>query len=96
MTRSVSRLGRHARWALLFGPPLPPSRLPRTVRSGKRHKAIANEMILIAKWVRIIISSFAASASWSADLAPWQSPGLLLGLVFALFASPIIAWVQGL
>ncbi len=55
MTRSVSRLGRQAaRWALLFGLTATLA-LAQNSSFGQAAQGIANEMILIAKWVGIIL-----------------------------------------
>jgi type IV secretory pathway VirB2 component (pilin) len=64
---------------------------------GTAAQGIANEMIAIAKWVGIIlciICGIGLMAGGPGTIA--KVSGLLLGLVFALFASPIIGWVQGL
>ena len=64
---------------------------------GQAAQGIATEMIAIAKWVGIIlciICGIGLMAGGSGTIA--KVSGLLLGLVFALFASPIITWVQAL
>ncbi len=64
---------------------------------GQAAQGIANEMIAIAKWVGIIlciICGIGLMAGGPGVIA--KVSGLLLGLIFALFASPIITWVQGL
>jgi type IV secretory pathway VirB2 component (pilin) len=63
---------------------------------GTATQGIANEMIAIAKWVGIIlciICGIGLMVGGPGTIA--KVSGLLLGLVFALFASPIIGWVQG-
>ena len=54
-------------------------------------------MIAIAKWVGIIlciICGIGLMAGGPGTIA--KVSGLLLGLIFALFASPIVTWVQSL
>jgi type IV secretory pathway VirB2 component (pilin) len=60
-------------------------------------QGIAQEMISIAKWVGIIlciICGIGLMAGGPGTIA--KVSGLFLGLIFALFASPIITWIQGL
>jgi type IV secretory pathway VirB2 component (pilin) len=60
-------------------------------------QGIAQEMITIAKWVGIIlciICGIGLMAGGPGTIA--KVSGLFLGLIFALFASPIITWIQGL
>ena len=64
---------------------------------GQAAEGIANEMIAIAKWVGIIlciICGIGLMAGGPGTIA--KVSGLLLGLIFALFASPIITWIQAL
>lgn len=64
---------------------------------GQAAQGIAQEMIAIAKWVGIIlciICGIGLMAGGPGTVA--KVSGLLLGLIFALFASPIITWVQSL
>ena len=64
---------------------------------GQAAQGIATEMIAITKWVGIIlciICGIGLMAGGPGTIA--KVSGLLLGLVFALFASPIITWVQAL
>lgn len=64
---------------------------------GQAAQGIATEMIAIAKWVGIIlciICGISLMAGGPGTIA--KVSGLLLGLIFALFASPIITWVQSL
>ena len=64
---------------------------------GQAAQGIATEMIAIAKWVGIIlciICAFGLMAGGAHAVAKFS--GLLLGLVLALFAQPIVAWVQAL
>lgn len=87
---------RAARWAFLFG-------LAATLvfaqssSFGQAAQGIAQEMITIAKWVGIIlciICGIGLMAGGPGTIA--KVSGLFLGLIFALFASPIISWVQSL
>ena len=97
MNNKVIRVsGRVAHWALLIGLT---STLAFAQNSsfGQAAQGIANEMIAIAKWLGIIlciICGIGLMAGGPGTIA--KVSGLLLGLVFALFASPIIAWVQAL
>ncbi len=64
---------------------------------GQAAQGIAQEMISIAKWVGIIlciICGIGLMAGGPGTIA--KVSGLFLGLIFALFASPIITWVQSL
>src|SRR3954447_8853289 len=64
---------------------------------GQAAQGIATEMIAIAKWVGIIlciICGIGLMAGGPGTIA--KDSGLLLGLVFALFAAPLITWVQAL
>ena len=64
---------------------------------GQAAQGIATEMIAIAKWVGIIlciICGVGLMAGGPGTIA--KVSGLVLGLIFALFASPIITWVQAL
>ena len=64
---------------------------------GHATQGAALEAISIAKWVGIvlcIICGFAVMAGGPGAMA--KIGGLLLGLVLALFASPIVNWVQSL
>lgn len=64
---------------------------------GQAAQGIATEMIAIAKWLGIIlciICGIGLMAGGPGTIA--KVSGLFLGLIFALFASPIITWVQGL
>jgi type IV secretory pathway VirB2 component (pilin) len=64
---------------------------------GQAAQGIAQEMIAIAKWVGIIlciICGIGLMAGGPGTIA--KISGLLLGLIFALFESPIITWVQSL
>jgi hypothetical protein len=57
----------------------------------------ATEAVAIVKWVGIImcvICGIAVMAGGPGAMA--KIGGLLLGLVLALFASPIVTWVNGL
>jgi type IV secretory pathway VirB2 component (pilin) len=71
--------------------------LAQTSSFGQAAQGIAIEMIAIAKWVGIIlciICGIGLMAGGPGTVA--KVSGLILGLVFALFASPIITWVQAL
>jgi type IV secretory pathway VirB2 component (pilin) len=64
---------------------------------GQAAQGIATEMIAIAKWLGIIlciICGIGLMAGGPGTIA--KVSGLFLGLIFALFASPIITWVQAL
>jgi len=97
MNSNVIRVSaRVAYWALLFG--LTASlAFAQTSSFGQAAQGIATEMIAIAKWVGIIlciICGIGLMAGGPGTIA--KVSGLILGLVFALFASPIITWVQAL
>jgi type IV secretory pathway VirB2 component (pilin) len=54
-------------------------------------------MVAIAKWVGIIlciVCGFSLMAGGTHAIAKFS--GLLIGLVLALFASPIVNWMQSL
>jgi type IV secretory pathway VirB2 component (pilin) len=64
---------------------------------GQAAQGTALEAVAIAKWVGIvlcIVCGFAVMAGGPGAMA--KIGGLLLGLVLALFASPIVNWVQSL
>jgi formate/nitrite transporter FocA (FNT family) len=64
---------------------------------GQAAQGGATEMIAIAKWIGIIlciICGFAVMAGGPGAMA--KIGGLVLGLVLALFAGPIVTWVQSL
>ncbi len=87
---------RVAHWGLLFGLTATLA-FAQTSSFGQAAQGIATEMIAIAKWVGIIlciICGIGLMAGGPGTVA--KVSGLLLGLVFALFASPIITWVQAL
>ncbi len=83
-------------WGLLFG--LTASlALAQTSSFGQAAQGIATEMIAIAKWVGIIlciICGIGLMAGGPGTIA--KVSGLVLGLIFALFASSIVTWVQAL
>jgi type IV secretory pathway VirB2 component (pilin) len=97
MKNKVIRVsGRVAFWALLFGATATLA-FAQTSSFGQAAQGIATEMIAIAKWVGIIlciICGIGLMAGGPGTIA--KISGLILGLVFALFASPIITWVQAL
>jgi hypothetical protein len=97
MNFNITRLSTHiARGALALGLTATLA-FAQTSSFGTAAQGIANEMIAIAKWVGIIlciICGIGLMAGGPGTIA--KVSGLLLGLVFALFASPIIGWVQGL
>jgi len=97
MNRTLFRVSsRVAYWALLFGVTATLA-FAQTSSFGQAAQGIAIEMIAIAKWVGIIlciICGIGLMAGGPGTIA--KVSGLLLGLVFALFASPIISWVQAL
>ena len=64
---------------------------------GTAAQGIATEMIAIAKWVGIIlciVCAFGLMVGGAHAVAKFS--GLIIGLVLALFAQPIVAWVQAL
>jgi len=88
--------GRFASWAILFGLTAMLA-FAQTSSFGQAAQGIATEMIAIAKWVGIIlciICGIGLMAGGPGTIA--KISGLILGLIFALFASPIITWVQAL
>lgn len=97
MSRNVSSLARQAARGLLLLGLTATVAFAQNSSFGQAAQGIANEMIAIAKWVGIIlciICGIGLMAGGPGTVA--KVSGLLLGLVFALFASPIITWVQGL
>ena len=88
--------GKAARTALLFTGGVAMA-FAQTSPFGQVATGSANEAVLIAKWVGIILCifcGFGLMAGGPGALA--KASGLFIGLVFALFATPIITWVQGL
>jgi len=67
---------------------------------GQAAQGIATEMIAIAKWVGIIlciVCGFGLMGGGGHGAGTiGKVTGLLIGLVFALFATPIVSWVQSL
>ena len=64
---------------------------------GTAAQGIAMEMIAIAKWVGIIlciVCAFGLMVGGAHAVAKFS--GLIIGLILALFAQPIVAWVQAL
>jgi type IV secretory pathway VirB2 component (pilin) len=96
-TNNVIRVSsRVAHWGLLFGLTATLA-FAQTSSFGQAAQGIATEMIAIAKWVGIIlciICGIGLMAGGPGTIA--KVFVLVLGLVFALFASPIITWVQAL
>jgi type IV secretory pathway VirB2 component (pilin) len=85
-----------SKWALLVGATAALA-FAQSSSFGQAAQGIAQEMIAIAKWVGIIlciICGIGLMAGGPGTIA--KVSGLLLGLIFALFASPIITWVQSL
>jgi type IV secretory pathway VirB2 component (pilin) len=85
-----------ARWALLIAATAVIA-FAQSSSFGQAAQGIAQEMIAIAKWVGIIlciICGIGLMAGGPGTIA--KVSGLFLGLIFALFASPIITWIQGL
>jgi len=83
-------------WGLLLGLTATLA-FAQTSSFGQAAQGIAVEMIAIAKWVGIIlciICGIGLMAGGPGTVA--KVSGLVLGLIFALFASPIINWVQAL
>lgn len=67
---------------------------------GQAAQGIAAEMVAIAKWMGIILCivcglGLMAGGGHGAGMMGKVS-GLVLGLIFALFAGPIVTWVQAL
>jgi type IV secretory pathway VirB2 component (pilin) len=88
--------GRVAQWALLLGLTATLA-FAQTSSFGQAAQGIATEMIAIAKWVGIIlciICGIGLMAGGPGTIT--KVSGLVLGLIFALFASPIITWIQAL
>jgi len=64
---------------------------------GQATQGLATEMIAIAKWAGIIVlivCGIGVAAGGPGMIA--KLSGAFLGLVFALFASPIVSWIQSL
>lgn len=97
MNNNVIRVsGRIAQWALLLGLTATLA-FAQTSSFGQAAQGIATEMIAIAKWIGIIlciICGIGLMAGGPGTIT--KVSGLVLGLVFALFASPIITWIQAL
>jgi len=97
MNQKLARfLPKALHWGLLIGFTATVA-FAQTSSFGQAAQGIATEMIAIAKWVGIIlciICGIGLMAGGPGTVA--KVSGLLLGLVFALFASPIISWVQAL
>jgi hypothetical protein len=67
---------------------------------GQVAQGVSVEVVAIVKWVGIIIAvvvglSLAGGGSHGAHMGA-KITGLLIGLTLALFASPIVNWVQSL
>jgi hypothetical protein len=67
---------------------------------GQVAQGVSVEVVAIVKWVGIIIAvvvglSMAGGGSHGANMGA-KITGLLIGLTLALFASPIVNWVQSL
>ncbi len=67
---------------------------------GQVAQGVSTEAIAIVKWVGIIICivagvTMAAGGSHGSHMGAKVS-GLIIGLTFALFATPIVTWVQSL
>ena len=85
-----------AKWVLLIGATTAIA-FAQSSSFSQAAQGIAQEMIAIAKWVGIIlciICGIGLMAGGPGTIA--KVSGLFLGLIFALFASPIITWIQGL
>jgi type IV secretory pathway VirB2 component (pilin) len=95
-TKAIRVSARVVHWTVLLGLTTTLA-FAQTSSFGQAAQGIATEMIAIAKWVGIIlciICGIGLMAGGPGTIA--KVSGLLLGLVFALFASPIITWVQAL
>ena len=87
---------RAVNWALLLGLTTALA-FAQSSSFGQAAQGFAQEMIAIAKWIGIIlciICGIGLMAGGPGTIA--KVSGLFLGLIFALFASPIITWVQSL
>ena len=67
---------------------------------GQVAQGVSVEVVAIVKWVGIIIAvvvglSLAGGGSHGSNMGA-KITGLLIGLTLALFASPIVNWVQSL
>ena len=67
---------------------------------GQVAQGVSVEVVAIVKWVGIIIAvvvglSMAGGGSHGANMGA-KLTGLVIGLTLALFASPIVNWVQSL
>jgi type IV secretory pathway VirB2 component (pilin) len=97
MNQKLARfLPKALHWGLLLGFTATLA-FAQTSSFGQAAQGIAVEMIAIAKWVGIIlciICGIGLMAGGPSTVA--KVSGLVLGLIFALFASPIINWVQAL
>jgi len=94
--RLVRTLPKAMQWGLILGFTATLA-FAQTSSFGQAAQGIATEMIAITKWVGIIlciICGIGLMAGGPGTVA--KVSGLILGLVFALFASPIITWVQAL
>jgi len=84
------------RWALLGGLAAATA-FAQTSSFGQAAQGAATEVIAIAKWVGIILCIFCGFGLMTGGPgALAKASGLFIGLIFALFASPIITWVQAL
>ncbi len=64
---------------------------------GQAAQGVATEMIFIAKWLGVIMCIICGVAIMAGGAhMVGKVAGLLVGLVFALFATPIVLWVQSL
>ena len=72
--------------------------LAQTSPFGQAAQATSTETVAIAKWVGIIIAVIAgltmAGGGAHGSHIGAKMTGLLIGLTLALFAGPIVAWVQ--
>ena len=97
MNSNILRVsGRVASWGLLLGLTATLA-FAQTSSFGQAAQGIATEMIAIAKWVGIIlciVCGIGLMAGGPGTIA--KVSGLLLTTFAALFASPIITWVQAL
>jgi hypothetical protein len=83
-------------WTVLFGLTATIA-VAQTSSFGQAAQGIATEMIAIAKWIGIILCIICGIGLMAGGPGTITNvSGLVLGLIFALFASPIIAWIQAL
>ncbi len=64
---------------------------------GQAAQGIGTEMIFVGKWIGIILCIVCGIGLMVGEHhSGFKIIGLFVGLIFALFASPIVNWVQAL